>query len=91
VGVDSGEEPVEVAAGECPFEWSRDLPVVVGEAEESFGERFERAELVGGERFALDDREVELDLDVPIDVKCGGFCWWRLLWSGWCRSVRRRS
>jgi hypothetical protein len=32
--------------------------------------------LVGRERLALDDREVELDLDVPIDVKCecGGVC-----------------
>ena len=41
VGVDPGEEAVEVCAAECPVERSRDLPVVVAEAEQPFGERVE--------------------------------------------------
>jgi hypothetical protein len=33
VGVDAGEEAVEVSAGECPVERPSDRPVVVGERE----------------------------------------------------------
>ena len=65
MGVDSGEEPVEVCAGEGPVERPRDLAVVVGEREEPVGERVEGVEVVRGERFALHDREVELDLVEP--------------------------
>jgi len=39
-----------------------DLAAVLAEAEQSFGERLKRVELVAGERVALHDREVELDL-----------------------------
>ena len=47
MGLDSGEEPVEVCAGEGPLERLRDLPVVVAEAEEPLGERVERAKSFG--------------------------------------------
>ena len=66
--VDSGGEPVEVGSGERPLERVGDLAVVVGEAEQPFGERVERGEVVWGERFALHDREVELDLVEPGSV-----------------------
>jgi hypothetical protein len=83
----------EVVAGEVPVEGLGDLVPVVFKGVERASEVCEVLGVVGFEQLALDDREVDLDLDVPIDVKCGGgvVCWWRLLWSGWCRSVRRRS
>jgi hypothetical protein len=56
---------VEVVSGEGPLERLSDLPVVVAEAEQALGQRVERVEVVRGERFALDDREVELDLVEP--------------------------
>jgi hypothetical protein len=65
VVVESAEEPVEVGSVERTLEWSGDLPVVLPEREQSFAERFMGVEVVGGQRFALDDREVELDLIEP--------------------------
>ena len=62
---DLREDVVEVVAGEGPLERAGDLPVVLGEREESVGERVEVGEVVRGERFALHDREVELDLVQP--------------------------
>jgi hypothetical protein len=64
VALDLGEQPVEVA-GEGPVEGSCDLSVVLAEAEQSLGERVEGVEVVRGQRLALDDREVELDLVEP--------------------------
>jgi hypothetical protein len=61
-----------------------DLFVVSSEGEELLFDGGEVGEVVGLQCLALDDREVDLDLDVPIDVKCGGddVCWRWLLWSG---------
>ena len=59
------EDAVEVVAGEDPLERSGDLAVVVAEGQQPLGELIERAEAVGRERLALDDREVELDLVEP--------------------------
>ena len=52
-------------AGEGPLERPGDLAVVVAEGEQPLGERVERVEVVRGKRFALDDREVQLDLVEP--------------------------
>jgi AhpD family alkylhydroperoxidase len=57
---DLGEDGVEVCAGEGPVEGRGDLAVVVAEAQEPVGEFAVGSELVGRQRFALDDREVEL-------------------------------
>jgi hypothetical protein len=86
--VEPFEQAVEVVSGELPFERLRDLLGVASECEQPFFGGGEVAEVVGLEQLALDDREVEFDLDVPIDVKCvcGG-----VFWCGWCRSVLRRS
>ena len=65
VCVDLGEDVVEVVSGEGRFERSGDLPVVVAEAEQPLAERVERVEVVGCQRLALDDREVQLDLVEP--------------------------
>ena len=65
MSVDPDEESVEVGAVEGQLVRLCDLAVVLGEAEQPLGERVERVEVVGRERFALDDREVELDLVEP--------------------------
>ena len=41
VGVDAGEQTVEVCAAECPLNGCADLPVVVAEGEQPLGERVE--------------------------------------------------
>ena len=60
--VESLGEAVEVGAGEPPFEWLRDLLVAAAEREELPFEAGEVREVVGGEDFSLDDREVDLGL-----------------------------
>jgi hypothetical protein len=64
---DLGEDAVEVGAGEGPFEGARDLAVVLAEAQQPVSELVERAEVVGSQRLALDDREEQLGL-----VELGG-------------------
>jgi hypothetical protein len=59
------QEPVEVMAREGPLERAGDLAVVVAEGEQSLAERVRRVEVVGGQRLALDDREVRLELVQP--------------------------
>ena len=66
--VDAGEELVEVVAGEGPLEWSSDLPVVLAEGQQSLSERVEVGEVVWNQRFALEDREIQLDLVQPLGV-----------------------
>jgi hypothetical protein len=62
VTVDSGDQVVEVLAGEGPLERPGDVTVVLAEPEQSVGERVQRGEVVGDQCFALHDREVQLDL-----------------------------
>ena len=62
VPVDPGDQVVEVLAGEGPFERAGELTVVLAEPHEPFGEGVEGGEVVRGQRFALHDREVQLDL-----------------------------
>jgi hypothetical protein len=68
VAVESREELVEVLAGEGPLEWLGDLPVVRAEGQQPLSERVERGEVVGRQRFALQDREVQLDPIQPRGV-----------------------
>src|SRR3954452_11984870 len=62
---DLGEDAVEVLAGEGPLERPRDVAVVVAEGQQPLGEFVEGAEVVGGQRFALGDREEQLGLVEP--------------------------
>lgn len=61
----AGEEGVEVGAGERPVEGLGDLAVVGLEGSDPRGQGVEVGEVVGGQRFALEDREVDLDLVEP--------------------------
>jgi hypothetical protein len=61
VGVDAGEQVVEVGAGELPVErGAGGLPVVL-EGDDAVGDDVEVVQVVGGQDLALDDREVDLD------------------------------
>ena len=61
----------EVGAGELPLERLGDLLVAAAEREELLFERVEVGEVVGGQDFALDDREVDLGLVEPAGVDRG--------------------
>ena len=60
---------MEVLAREGPFEGGGDLLVVVLEAEDAPGDFVLGNEMSGGEGFALQDREVDLDLVEPARVR----------------------
>jgi len=59
---DARQDAVEVVAGEGPFEWAGDLAVVLAEGQQPGGELVQRSEVVGRQRLALQDREVQLGL-----------------------------
>jgi hypothetical protein len=63
-----GEQPSEVAAGEGPLKGLGRLGIAHLKPEEAILEGGERREVVWGEDFALDDREVDLDLVEPTGV-----------------------
>ena len=62
---DSGDEMLEVVAGEGPVEWGGDLVVVVLEVVEAVDDRLEAWVVVRSQHFALDDGEDDLDLVQP--------------------------
>src|SRR5439155_19425614 len=70
VAAEAGQELVEVGAGELPVEWPGSGVVVLLEGEDLGGEGLRVLEVVGGEKFALYDGEVDLDLVQP-----GGVDW----------------
>ncbi len=57
--------------GELPLEGPSCILPVGLEIEEAFGEGVEVGKIVGRENFALDDREVDLDLVEPAGVNWG--------------------
>jgi len=59
---------VELGAGEGPLEWLGDGAVVLAEVHDAPGELGQAGEVVGGQRFALHDGEVDLDLVDPRGV-----------------------
>ena len=65
---EAGQERVELGAGEGPLERLGDLAVVLLEGGDAGGERVEVGEVVGRQRLALQDREVDLDLVQPRGV-----------------------
>jgi hypothetical protein len=65
VGSEAFEQEVEVGRGELPLERGGDLLVVVLEGQQRGLCLGEAAEVVWGQDFALDDREVDLDLVEP--------------------------
>ena len=58
------EELLQIATGELRLEGACDGSMVILEAEDTLGHGILRSEVGWGERFALEDREVDLD---PID------------------------
>jgi hypothetical protein len=62
------DEVVQVLTGDIPLEGAGDLAVMLAEGQDRFGGRVERCEAVRGERLALEDREVQLDLVQPEGV-----------------------
>jgi hypothetical protein len=63
-----GQQGLEMRARELPLERTRDAFVVALKLQKPLLDRFEAREVVGGERFALHDREVDLDLIEPAGV-----------------------
>ena len=59
------QEAGEVLAGEAPLEGCCDSLPVVLKVEKALGECVEGGEIIGGEDFSLDDREVDFDLVEP--------------------------
>ena len=59
------QEAGEVLAGEAPLEGRCDSLPVVLKVEKALGECVEGGEIIGGEDFSLDDREVDFDLVEP--------------------------
>ena len=62
MGGDPVEGVLEVAAGVAPVEWFGVLAPVVLESDDPVLKFGEAGEVAWGERFALQDREVDLDL-----------------------------
>jgi len=69
-------DAVEFGARERPLEGLRDVAVVLSEVHEVAGQFGQCGEVVGGQRLALHDREVQLDLVQPRGVD-------GLRWTGW--------
>ena len=67
----AGEEPVEVVPGELPFKGRGDLLVAAPERQQVRFESVEVGEVVGRQRLALDDAEVDLGLVEPAGVDRG--------------------
>ena len=59
------EVSVEVFAGVLPAEWFGGVVVALLEGQDRVGEVVEVGEVAGGDGFALQDREVDLDLVEP--------------------------
>jgi hypothetical protein len=62
VAGDALEEPGQVLSGESPVERLRQGVVAILEGGETLGDLVEVVEVVGGDDFALDDGEDDLDL-----------------------------
>ena len=71
VSVESFQEIGEVVGGELPLEGFGGRVVADLEAGEALLNDVEVGEVVGGQRFSLDDREVDLDLVEPGRVDRG--------------------
>ena len=56
---------LKVVTREFPLEWRSDVLIVLLEAEESILDFLKRVEVVGRERFAFNDGEVDFDLIEP--------------------------
>ena len=65
---DAADQLVQVLAVVVPLERRSGEVVAVLEAEDAFGEVVQVAEVAGLDRFALQDREVDLDLVEPRGV-----------------------
>ena len=63
--VEPGQQFVQVGGGEFPIEWSRGTVVAGLEVVQAVHDGVEVGEVVGRERFSLNDREVDLDLIEP--------------------------
>jgi hypothetical protein len=61
VGVEPGEEVVEVGGGEFPLERAGSLVVAGREGGQAFDHEVEVGEVVRREHLSLDDGEVDLD------------------------------
>jgi hypothetical protein len=71
VSFDPGHQVLEVGRGELPSEGPGGLVVALFEGGESVFDLVKAGEVVGCEDFALDDREVDLDLVEPGGVDRG--------------------
>ena len=65
LGRDLRQHVVELVAGERPLQRPRDVAVVLAEVHQATSEFLQRAEVVGCQRLALDDREEQLGLVEP--------------------------
>jgi hypothetical protein len=63
-----GQQGVEMRARKVPLERARDAFVVALEVQKPSLDRFQAGEVTGDKRFALHDREVDLDLIEPAGV-----------------------
>jgi len=61
-------QPCEVGSRESPVEGRRHALVILLEAQQSLRDLLDAGEIIGGEGFALDDGEVDLDLVEPTGV-----------------------
>ena len=71
LAIDPSEEVVEVAASELPLERLSNRAVAVLEGDQALLELLEIREVVGGQGFSLDHREVDLDLIEPAAMDRG--------------------
>jgi len=68
ISAEFDKKTIEVAASVGPLEGFGRLLIAQLELEERCFEFIERNEIAGGEKFALDDREVDFDLVEPAGV-----------------------
>lgn len=68
MSLDTFQEGIEIGAGEFPLEGDGDLLVILLETKEAVFKFGQRCKIVWSEDFALDDREVDLDLVEPTGV-----------------------
>jgi len=68
LGVELGQEPVQIAAGESPLERGSRLLVMTLESPEALFELRQRGEVVWREDFPLHDGEIDLNLIEPAGV-----------------------
>jgi hypothetical protein len=68
LGVELGQERVQIAAGESPLERGSRLLVMTLESQEALFEFGQRGEVAGREDFSLHDGEIDLHLIEPTGV-----------------------